>query len=419
VDSGKMNTINKKFVLTYLCVFFCFLYFLGCATSLAPITDKSGDADFAQLLETIRQKEKLPAIAASVIIDGNIYVKAAVGTRKYGTNDWVTMEDKFLIGSCGKTFTATLAAILIEKGFLEWDTTVQDVFPELKMQPEWENITIQQLLSNRSGYVDDSSSHLLPSEELTDLWDSNSSLKKIRLIYSERAFNHKPIHPPDEVIVYANSGFLIAGSMLEKVTNKNFEILMDEQLFQSLGLKSAGYGSPAANVPISEPHGHVKGVFFYVPVRQDLPDFIAPMGNVAISIGDWSKFVMFHLGNHQDSKNNLLGSGTIKKLHTPPNSAKWNYEAHKDADTNTLNYALGWFTEKKGDGNILIGHKGRGKSFTAVVHTDPRNKNAILLMTNAKVDHIHLLRAAEAIKNYYPSQVNLPIVNMPTHSVWQ
>ena len=131
----------------YLCLFFCFLYLLGCATFSAPITDKSGDADFAQLLETIRQKEKLPAIAASVIINGNIYVKAAVGTRKYGTNDWVTIDDKFLIGSCGKTFTATLAAILIEKGFLEWDTTVQDVFPQLKMQPEWENITIQQLLS--------------------------------------------------------------------------------------------------------------------------------------------------------------------------------------------------------------------------------------------------------------------------------
>jgi CubicO group peptidase (beta-lactamase class C family) len=50
------------------------------------------------------------AMAASVIIDGDIYVKAVVGTRKYGTNNWVTIEDKFLIGSCGKAFTATLAA---------------------------------------------------------------------------------------------------------------------------------------------------------------------------------------------------------------------------------------------------------------------------------------------------------------------
>ena len=142
-----MHIIKKRFVLTYLGLLFCWLSLLGCATSPAPITEKSGDADFAQLLETIRQEENLPAMAASVIIDGHIYAKAAVGTRKYGTDNWVTIDDKFLIGSCGKTFTATLAAILIEEGSLDWDTTVQDVFPELEMHPKWENITIQQLLS--------------------------------------------------------------------------------------------------------------------------------------------------------------------------------------------------------------------------------------------------------------------------------
>jgi CubicO group peptidase (beta-lactamase class C family) len=102
-------------------------------------------------LETIRQDEKLPAIAASVIINGAIYAKAAVGTRKFGTDNWVNIDDKFLIGSCGKAFTATLAAILINEGLLKWDTSVGEVFPEIEMHPEWERITIQQLLTNRSG----------------------------------------------------------------------------------------------------------------------------------------------------------------------------------------------------------------------------------------------------------------------------
>lgn len=120
-----MNKTNQKFALTCLGLIFCWLYLLGCATSPVPITDKSGDADFAQLLETIRKEEKLPAIAASVLINGSIYAKAAVGIRKYGTDNWVTIDDKFLIGSCGKTFTATLAAILIKEGYLKWDTDHQ------------------------------------------------------------------------------------------------------------------------------------------------------------------------------------------------------------------------------------------------------------------------------------------------------
>ena len=56
----------------------CLLYLVGCATAPAPINIKSGNSEFARLLETIRQKENLPAIAASVIIDGDIYAKAAV-----------------------------------------------------------------------------------------------------------------------------------------------------------------------------------------------------------------------------------------------------------------------------------------------------------------------------------------------------
>lgn len=272
-----MYKIKKRIALTYLGLLFCWLYLLGCATSPVPITDKSVDSDFVQLLERIRQEEKLPAIAASVIIGGDIYAKAAVGTRKYGTENWVTIDDKFLIGSCGKAFTATLAAILIEEGFLEWDTTVQEIFPELEMHPKWENITIQQLLSNRSGYVDDINSHVLPSEELEDLWNLNSPPENIRFIYMKRAINHKPIHPPDKVIIYANSGFLTAGVMLEKATEKAFETLMEEKLFLPLKLQSAGYGSPAVKDPISQPHGHSKNGS-YTPLNQDLPDFIAPLG---------------------------------------------------------------------------------------------------------------------------------------------
>ena len=90
-----------------------------------------------------------------------------------------------------------------------------------------------------------------------------------------------------------------------------------------------------------------------------------------------------------------------------------------ELDATTINYALAWFTEMKNDGNFLIGHKGQGSSFTAVVHANPKTGNAILLMTNAKVDHIHLRRAAETIKKHYTSKTDLPIVNMPTYGIWR
>jgi CubicO group peptidase (beta-lactamase class C family) len=267
--------MNKKLfrhVLSFLASLFLLLHLVGCAISPAPISDKSGDYEFAELLEKIRQKEKLPAIAASVIIDGNIYVKGAVGTRKYGTNNWVTLEDKFLIGSCGKAVTAALAAVLINEGLLEWNTSLGQVFPEIKMHPKWESITIQHLLTNRSGYADDPKGKLLPNDILLPIWNDNNPPKDMRLRYMKSAINIKPIHEPNKVVIYANSGFLVAGVMLETVSKKSFENLMQEKLFNPLALSTAGYGSPATIDPISQPYGHYSNS----PIQKDFPDYISP-----------------------------------------------------------------------------------------------------------------------------------------------
>jgi CubicO group peptidase (beta-lactamase class C family) len=140
----------------------------------------------------------------------------------------------------------------------------------------------------------------------------------------KRVIHHQPIYPPDKVIIYANSGFIVAGGMLERVTLNTFEKLMEEKLFVPLELKSAGYGSPATIDPIRQPYGHTKSGF-YAPLSQDLPDFIAPMGNVAISIVDWSKFILFHLEAYQKTHTRLLEPIDLEKLHMPPNLAHWNY----------------------------------------------------------------------------------------------
>ena len=50
--------------------------------------------DLAQLLETMRVKAGQTALAAAVVIDGKIKAVAAVGTRKHGTKNWVTVDDR-------------------------------------------------------------------------------------------------------------------------------------------------------------------------------------------------------------------------------------------------------------------------------------------------------------------------------------
>jgi len=221
-----------RLVTIFLGLWFVWIGLWGCATAPAPITERSGDTDFAKLLESVRVKEGLPALSAAVVIDREIYA-AAVGTRKVETKNWVTVDDKFIIGSCGKAFTATLAAILVEEGRLRWQTTIRDAFPDLKMLPEYENITIQQLLSHRAG---------LPKNFIADLDEKRSYTPKSgRLLYLEQAVQNKSINLPEKVMFNSNTGYTLAGVMLEKITGQAFEELMAEKIFRPLNLTTAGY----------------------------------------------------------------------------------------------------------------------------------------------------------------------------------
>lgn len=118
----------------------------GTRVPAAPATDNT-----AQILEDIRKKHDLPALAVVVVKDGKICGRAAVGVRKWGNPTPVTTNDVFHIGSCTKSMTATLTAMLIEEGKLKWDTTIADVFPEWRgqMDKQYETVTVEQLLTHR------------------------------------------------------------------------------------------------------------------------------------------------------------------------------------------------------------------------------------------------------------------------------
>ena len=73
----------------------------------------------ASVLEALRKKHNLFALAIVVVKDGKICDWVAVGVRKLGDFMPVTTNDLFHIGSCTKSMTATLAALFVEEGKLQ------------------------------------------------------------------------------------------------------------------------------------------------------------------------------------------------------------------------------------------------------------------------------------------------------------
>jgi CubicO group peptidase (beta-lactamase class C family) len=403
--------MKKRFVLIYLGSLFCWIFFLGCATAPAPILPRSGDSDLAGLLESIRLKERLPALAAAIIIDGKIYAAAAVGTRKSNTDNWVTVDDKFLIASCSKAFTATLAAVLIEKGYLDWNTTLREAYPDLNMRSEYENITLIQLLSHRAGlpeWIYHVSSKNVTEQFINNWWSDRDTPVNMRSEYLKETVKENLADTPGGSIFYSSSGYLMAGAMLEKITGKAYEQLMAEEIFKPLALHTAGFGPPVKLDPQNQPLGH--SGYFRSPRLDDFPEYMAPTGVIHISIKDWAKFILLHLAIDIKRKVNL-DSKTLNTLHSPPDSATWrtgSEEIHYGIPS--LNYALGWYTLNIDNKEGLLWHPGGNSGFIAEVIVHPARNNAILLVTNVRASHEHLFKAMSKIKAHYSEIADLPTI---------
>src|SRR2546425_5420679 len=92
-------------------------------------------------------------MAAAVLRGERIIAQGAAGVRKSGTAERITLDDQFRLGSCTKAMTATLVAMLVEEGKLNWTTTLGELFADTvkPMHPAWEKVTLRQVLAHRAG----------------------------------------------------------------------------------------------------------------------------------------------------------------------------------------------------------------------------------------------------------------------------
>ena len=333
----------------------------GCVltVSAAPSTP----ADSAQALEVIRKKHDLPALAVVVVKDGQICDRAAVGVRKSGDATPVTTNDVFHIGSCTKSMTATLTAMLIEDGKLRWDTTIAGVLPELKgrMDKQYETVTIEQLLTHRGG---------VPGAPPAAAWkrarEQKGPLTQQRREFIEAVLIQPPEVTPGTKMIYSNQGYAIVGAMLEKLTGTPWETLITERLFKPLHMDSAGFGPPGTIGAVDQPWGHTRELLVTVPLQGDNPPAIASAGRVHCSLDDLARYTIFHMQRSQTG--GLLKPQTLDRLHTPPAGG---------------DYACGWVVLKRSwaGGNALM-HNGSNTMWYLVMWLAPERNFSVVVAAN-------------------------------------
>lgn len=163
--------------------------------------------------------------------DGNILLNKGYGMANFEQNIKNTSQTRFLIGSMTKQFTAMAIMQLEEKGLLSEQDKLSKYIPDF---PHGDEITIYNLLTHTSGIK---SLNELPgflNMKPEDLQNINTAIN---------FFKNQPLDfKPGTQFEYSNSGYLLLGYIVEKVSGMNYESYLNKNIFKPLNMNNTGIG---------------------------------------------------------------------------------------------------------------------------------------------------------------------------------
>ncbi len=335
---------------------------------IATAAFASEQTELEKQLETLREAYVIPGISAAIYRDGQLVEHAVSGIRKVGSPELISRDDKFHLGSCTKSMTATVAATFVEEGKLSWKSKLSDLLPEIEIHPDLKTVSYEMLLAHGSGLEKDPDDETYIELEKLETLEGRD---KLTALYLGKAPTFKV-----GTFNYSNIAYIIAGHILEKISGKSWEMLLQERLFIPLGMQSCGFGptsEPNETVQM-QPWGHVIKDWTIRPVHDDNAPFYGPSANVHCSVSDWVKYLDVHLRGFKVEVK-FLQEESFEQLHKIWPDDKFNqytyggwYRLKRDwakgevlthTGTNTYNYASVWMAPKTN--TILVSTANRSR----------------------------------------------------------
>jgi CubicO group peptidase (beta-lactamase class C family) len=258
-----------------------------------------------------------------------------------------TPSTKFRLGSITKQFTAASILLLEERGKLKLDDPIKMYLPD--SPAAWDGITLFNLLTHSSGIPNFTT---LP--EYKSLQLSETPLAKTIALVRDRPLEFTP----GEKMSYSNSGYILLGYVIEKVTGESYERFVRDNIFTPMGMKDSGYDSNSAIIThraagyARSAEGPVNAGFIHMSV----PHAAGALYSTTQDLLRWEQGLF---------GGKILSALSLKKMTTP----------FKDG------YALGVSVQTK-DGRNVVQHGGGIQGFTSFLAYYPDDKLTIAVLSN-------------------------------------
>jgi len=348
----------------------------------------------ARIARECRARHELPGLVCALVGTDGLRQIGADGVRARGADAAITIDDRMHLGSCTKAFTATLAAVLVADGAIGWDTTIgqvlaakertvgADAVAPTDLHARWRDVTLEQLLRHRSGAAKEP-----PAEAWRAAFLCEGPARACRAAFLKSVLSAAPAGPAG-TFVYSNQGYAIAGMLLETVADEAYESLLERRVLAPLGIKDFGFGPPSRAHPDS-PRGHddESGALSDI----DNPNAIAPAGTLHMPLGEWAKFIAFHLAARDLNEgagaavSDAVRSKAVKSTAAVPDSlsaaAKLLPKLHEPSP-DAPQEAIGWRTATRAWGGAVLNHAGSNSKWYCVAWVAPERGFAVLAATN-------------------------------------
>ena len=314
----------------------------------------------SEFVSKVMEKKDIPGVAVGVLHEGEVRA-AGFGVTNVDHPLPVTDETLFQIGSITKTFTGTAMMRLVEMGKLDLDATVRTYLPDFRVADETASsqATIRHLLTHMGGWVGDF---------FHDTGAGDDALPK----YMADMADLEQLAPLGTVWSYNNSGFYLAGYVIEVVTGQSYQAALKELLLDPLGLERVFF-DPGDVMTHRFAVGHNVGEEGAQVARPwPLPRAAYAAGGITCRVRDLLRYARFHLGDGTiEDGTSVLKPESLAQMHAPQVTV-WGDEA----------WGLTWSVAEV-DGTRQLSHGGGTTGQVSLLALIPEHHFAMAVFTNA------------------------------------
>jgi CubicO group peptidase (beta-lactamase class C family) len=235
----------------------------------------------------ILRETHVPALGGLVVAPKVQPTISVMGRRRANLGVQVEPGDLWVAGAATQCMTAALYARLAQTNRAEWRARTPDLFPDLKIHPGWNDVTIEDFLQHRSGVSD---APVSTNEFLAAAARDERPLDVQRTQFAKLILSAPPPAPAG-TYAFASANYVLVGAAIERAAKAVWEQVISGEMFTPLGMTTAGFGAPTGD----EPWGHqVLGtrVLAIKPTGiADDPAVFGPAARVHLALADYIGFL--------------------------------------------------------------------------------------------------------------------------------